>query len=83
MTRWSCERGPPSRRNTATGGTRARKGGSGEETPHLPLLPPHIFCQDLPSAKPIWKPDGKGAQVRQSTGHILPGGEAENGEGMG
>ena len=30
-----------------------------------------------PIGQTIWKPDGKGAQVRQSTEDILPGREAE------
>lgn len=77
----TMEEGPLSRKNTATGRTAGRKGRSVEEMPHLSFFPPPGFCQDLLLVKPIWKPDGKGAQRRWSSGDVLPSGEEENGRG--
>lgn len=79
---WSSDRGHPA------GETQPRQYCSEERREWAPNtclapLPPLIFCQDLPLAKSSWKPDGKGAQVRQSPGDILPGGEAEDGGKMG
>ena len=75
----AMEEGPSSRINTAPGRTAGRKGRNVEEMSHLSFFPPPGFCQDLLLVKPIWKPDAKGAQMRQPTGDVLPGGEAENG----